>query len=441
MLKGAELMENKSFMDRITDFSNRISKPLVVLSNNNEVAAIVGGLQSVMPVIMIGSLFLILFVLGSPSVGDSGRALLPFLEPWAEKFVWMNSATLGFMALYTSIAIPMNYAERLSINMKNAALIGLGTFLLFTIGGFDEAGGLPVLSFSASGLFASMITSLVSVRLYKWIVDRNLIIKMPDSVPPNISSAFTAIVPFGISFALAWFIRSILNFDFITVLNTFLEPLVTGADSIWFAIFAPFITLLLWSVGLHGDNMFMSLFTPVGLMWIETNSAALSGGVAANELPHILAGTGSGLLRLTVWTASVWPLIFLMLISKNKFLKTLGITSFGPGVFAIVEPVIYGLPVALNPYLLVPFVLSGSISSAVGYLLMSTSFFNKFYALMPWATPPPLLGPLGTGDWKTAMIPFISFFIGLIIYLPFWRIYVRKLEKEELVSQQAPEKL
>ncbi len=129
-------------------------------------------------------------------------------------------------------------------------------------------------------------------------------------------------------------------------------------------------------------------------------------------------------------------LIILMIISKNKFLKTLGWTSFAPGIFTIVEPVIYGLPIALNPYLIIPFIASGTISSGIGYLLMSTPFFGKFYAMVPWATPPFLLGPLGTGDLKTIIIPIISFFIGLVIYLPFWRAYVANLEKNAKLENQ-----
>lgn len=103
-----------------------------------------------------------------------------------------------------------------------------------------------------------------------------------------------------------------------------------------------------------------------------------------------------------------------MLLSKRKEHKTIGPTSLAPGIFTIVEPVIYGLPLALNPYLIVPFILSGTIANGVGYLLMSSDLFGKFYALVPWATPPFLLGPIGTGDWKTILIVVISFIIGFV---------------------------
>lgn len=251
---------------------------------------------------------------------------------------------------------------------------------------------------------------------------------MPESVPPNVGMAFASLIPYAISFTLAWLVRSVLSFDFVALLNSVLAPVISGSDSIWTALILAFLVLLLWSIGLHGDNMLLSLFTPFGLMWLDQNALALSNGVPANELPNVLAGLGqTGLLRLSIWTSAVWPLIFLMVISKNKFLKPLGWTTFGPGIFTIIEPVIYGLRIALNPYLMIPFIASGTIATGISYLLMASPFLGKFYAMVPWATPPFLLGPLGTGDWKTVLIPIISFFIGLVIYLPFWKLYVASL--------------
>lgn len=423
-------MKKKSMMERFTDFALKLSEPLGRFANTDIIFSIVSGLTAVMPIIMIGSIFLIFYVLGSPDVGISGKALLPFLSPWIDKFVWLNNATLGMMALYCSVAIPYSYAERKKISTKSASLMGLTTFILFTINGLDSTGGIQVASFSASGLFACIITSIVSVSILTFCIKHNITIKMPSSVPPNVGMAFASLIPYAISFTAAWLIRSILSFDFVAFLNSALEPIISGSDSIWTALILSFLVLLFWSVGLHGDNMLLSLFTPFGLMWLDQNTAALSNGTPANELPNILAGLS--LFRLSIWTAAVWPLIILMIISKNKFLKTLGWTTFAPGIFTIVEPVIYGLPVALNPYLMIPFIASGTIATGVSYLIMSTSFMGKFYAMVPWATPPFLLGPFGTGDWKTILIPILSFLIGLIIYLPFWKLYVNSLATESV---------
>ncbi|MFT8812173.1 PTS sugar transporter subunit IIC [Oenococcus sp.] len=425
------MKEQKNFMTRVTDLTIKISDPLAKFSNTNEISAIIAGLIAAMPIIMIGSLFLIVYVLGSPSIGTSGKALIPFLAPLAGKFSWMNSLTLGLMALYCSSSISESYASKLKMNQKTAGLIGMGTFIVFTLSGLDKSGGFNVVSWSASGLFVAIITSLVSVRILKFCLDKNLTIRMPEGVPPAVGDAFGALIPYGISFSLAWLVRTIMGFDMVTFLNNLLRPIVSGSDNVWVAMGAALIVSILWSVGLHGDNMFLVLFTPFGLQWLNQNSNALNKGVSVDNLPHVLAGVGqTGLLRLTMWTAAIWPLILLMIMSKNAYLKKFGWTTLAPGIFTITEPVIYGLPLALNPYLMIPFIISSTVSTGVGYLIMSTPWFGKFFALIPWATPPFLLGPLGTGDWKTALIPVISFAIGFIIYIPFWRAYVASLDAE-----------
>lgn len=424
--------QKKSFMDKINDFTMKLAEPLGRFADTPAISSITNGLISVMPIIMIGSIFLILYVFGSPSVGTSGKALIPFLTPLAGKFVWMNSVTLSLMSLYASVSISQSYAGKKGVDEKTAGLLGLATFIIFTIGGNDKDGGFAVTAFSASGLFVCIITCLVAVRIYKFLVDRNITIKMPPSVPPAIGNAFTSLIPFGVCFTLAWLIRDIMNFDMVAWMTTALQPIINGSDNVFVAGGTAFIDLLLWSIGLHGDNMFVSLFTPFGAVWLQENTKALASGVSIYQLPHVLAGLGqTGLFRLTIWTATVWPLVFLMIKSKVKYLKAFGWTTFGPAIFTIVEPVIYGLPLALNPFLIIPFLLSGTISTIVGYLLMASSFMGKFYAMIPWATPPFLLGPLGTGDWKTILIPVVSFCIGLIIYLPFWKQFEKNCSEKE----------
>lgn len=184
--------------------------------------------------------------------------------------------------------------------------MGLTTFILFTIDGLDSSGSIQVAAFSASGLFACIITSILSVTILRFCIEHNITIKMPESVPPNVGMAFASLIPFAISFTLAWMVRSVLLFDFVTFLNSVLEPIISGSDSIWTALILSFLVLLFWSVGLHGDNMLLSLFTPFGLMWLDQNAIALSNGVPANELPNVLAGLGqTGLLRLSIWTSAV----------------------------------------------------------------------------------------------------------------------------------------
>lgn len=425
----ANTKTQKSFMDKITDFTMKIAEPLGKLADIPAISAIQDGLVSIMSIIIVGSIFLILGVLSSNSVGTSGQPLIPFLAPWSSKFYLVNSLTLSFMGLYGSITIAMSYAEKIGVAVKSAAIIGIVSFIIFTTGAITD-GAISVTAFSASGLFVGILTSLLSVKIYKLFVDKNITIKMPDSVPPNIGNAFTALIPYSVIIFIAWFIRQILNFDMVAWFSTALSPIVTGADNVFVFTSKNVLQNLLWAVGLHGDNMLGSLFTPFTTIWLEENAAAMASGVSAYNLPHIMASNMTD--RLSGWTATVWPLVFLMIRSKVKYLKALGIACLPAAIFTIVEPVVFGLPLALNPFLFVPFLVVTAISSTVGYLMMQFGFVARFYASLPWATPPFLLGPLGTGDWKSIIIVVVSFVIGLVIYFPFWRQFEKScLEKEK----------
>lgn len=428
---------NKSLMEKVTDAVLKFSAPLAKLAEMPAVASVQNGLIGTVPIIIIGSIFLVLGVLGSPVIGTSGKALLPFLAPIADKLSWMNSLTMGMMALYASVSIPASYADiTQKIDGKSASLLGLAAFLIFNIEGYSADGGISVAALGASGLFVCILTSILSVKLYIFLVEKHITIRMPEQVPPNVGTAFTALIPYAACFTLAWLIRTVFNFDMVTWLNSVLAPLISSSENVFTFTAAAFIVAILWSVGLHGDNMFVVLFFPFGAVWMEENAAAVAAGVSVTQLPHVLAGFGNtGLLRMTFWTAGVWPLVLLLLLSKVKYLRTMGKAFLPASVFGIVEPVVFGLPLALNPFLILPFIVSATLGSTVGYLLMSTNFFGKFFAMVPWATPAPILGPLGTGDWKTALIPFIAMAIGIVIYLPFWRLYEKDCMKKELEQE------
>lgn len=417
-------------MDHINDLTMKIAGPIAKLAQYPSIASIQNGLVSIMPVIIVGSSFLILYVLGSPSVGDSGKALLPFLAPWADKFSAMNSLTMNFLGLYASVTIAMSYAKFFNIEAVTSAVLGLASYLILNLAAPVD-GMIPVNNFSASGLIVAIITSLISVRIYKFFIDKNITIKLPDSVPPAIGNAFSSLIPFVVIFTLCWIVRTILEFDLVAWMNSALAPLFSAADNMGIYSFKMFMANLLWSVGLHGDNMWSApIFQPFELMWTAENAAALANGVSGYDLPHIM--TNSGIDRISNWTSTVWPLVILMVTSKVKYLRTLGWVCLPPAIFTIVEPVIFGLPLALNPYLIFPFLLITIIVSIVTYGAFALKLVKRFFITLPWATPPFILGPLGTQDWKVLALIAVDFLIGFIIYYPFWKQFEKaELEKEK----------
>ena len=416
----------RSPLDVIMDKVMTLAGPLNTFANLPAIAAIQDGLIAVMPLILIGSISLVFSLFGTDSIG--GVTLLPFLAPFVSQIQVINSLTMGFLGIYAAVAIPASYAEKQGLDVKTASVLGLATFFMFTCNGLSEDGSIATTAFGATGLFAIIVSSLIGMWIYQMLVKRNITIKMPDGVPPAVGKAFTSLIPFAIVLLICWLIRTALNFDFVEFLTTFLTPLVGAADNSFMYTLDRGGNALLWACGLHGDNMWTTpIFSPFEIIWTNENAAAKAAG---EVLPHVW--TYSGLDRISTWPALVWPLIFLMIRSKVKYLRTLGWACLPAAVCTIVEPVIFGLPVALNPFLLIPFILIAVVVAVLSYGFMALGFCAKFFATLPWATPPFILGPLGTGDLMSLAIVFGAFVIGLLIYIPFWRMFEKSLlEKQE----------
>lgn len=423
------MKKNSKFMDKVNSFTMKISEPLIKFSNINAVASIQDGLIACMPLIMIGSIFLILGVLGTPSIVSSTDPVLPFLAPYASQFFLVNDLTLGFLSFYASLTIAMGYAKRVHIEERTAGLLGMVTFLLINLNVIKD-GTISVASFSAKGLFVSMLVSILSVRIYKIFIDKKIIIKLPESVPPNVGNAFTSLIPYTIIFAIAWGIRSIIGFDLFGFLTGVLTPVIKAADNIFSYTFVQTLCNTLWSAGLHGGNMLSAITTPIETMNIAQNAQAMASNMPLDNI------WTAGFNYLHIWSSTVWPLLILMMFSKVKFLKKLSYICIPAAIFSIIEPVMFGLPLALNPFLIIPFILSTLVGSFVTYGLCLLGVFSKFFATLPWATPPFILGPLASGDFMTIIVIALNVVIGLVIFYPFFKAFEKhELEKEKMLEE------
>lgn len=420
-----------SFNQWIEEKSSKIAGPLVKIANIPAISAVQDGLVAITPVIIIGSLFLILGILSQPLVGDSGEPILGFLSDYSSKFFLVNDLTMGFLALYASITISMGYGDKLKANAKTCGLLGLITFLLINVDVIKE-GTIAVKYFGATGLFVAIIVALVSVKIYSFLVAKKIMIRLPDSVPPNVGNAFASLIPFFIIFTLAWIVSSVLGFNFAGWFETLLLPFISAADNVWVFTGKMLVDFGLWGVGLHGGNMLSPIFTPFVTMWTAENATAAAAG---NIPPHVWV---EGMDRMMGWVATVWPLLLLLFRSKVKHHKIFAIACIPAAIFGIVEPVIFGLPLALNPFLLVPYLIIIGITSFFSYLAIQVGLVATFFISLPWATPAPLLGFLASGGSITPIILIaVNFTVGYFIFLPFFRVYERKeLEKQQQREQE-----
>lgn len=434
-------MENKKgkkgIMEKLTDFIiDVIVPPLNTFANYRPMLVIRGGLVATMPVILASSVFLVLGVLASPLIGggaEGGITALPFLAPLASRFMLVNSFALGFIALYASIALGSEFADVYGVPKNAMVVMAPSTFFAFVIGQEYGAAG-SIGHWGGVGLFTAFIAVFWSGFVLQLCIKKKLIIKLPDTVPPNIANSFSAIIPAFLAILGGWIIQSLLNIDLPTLIRDLLAPVIGAADSAMGYSFVRLLAAVLWSVGVHGDNVIAGVVNPMQTMWIEANATAAIDGVPLNQLPHVWT---MPLHRSVTWVAGAWPVLFMMFLSKVRAHKALAKTALPSAVFGIIEPILFGLPIVMNPLLMLPFLVSIFTASLVSYLMMATGFFNLFFINLPWATPPPIMAVVASGgDFRNLIIVIVAFLIGLVIYWPFFKV----LEKQELLVEQNMEK-
>lgn len=440
--------EKQSFMDKMTGFVDKLAGPMTKFGNIPFIRAITNGMIGSLPVTMVGSIFLVIYLLGSDG-SLTTKALLPFLTPIAGKLVLVNSLSMGIMAIYITVAMGSEYAEIKGFSRTTGAVGSLFAFMLLN---YDSIGNLVVkaadgtLSAGAAGIStaywgsAGVITAMVACAIAINIIDicyrKNIKITLPDSVPPAIGDSFSAIIPYFFLALVCWTIRTLIGFNLPEWVGTILMPILGKADNIWVYTAQQFLSSLLWCVGLHGDNITGAVTATFLNAWTIENQEQFAAGVAVADLPYVWT---SNLCRLGQWVSSCWPLLIFMYKDSKKLpqLKPLAIVSTPPAIFCIIEPIMFGLPVIMNPFFIIPFLLSHTLAAILTYAATAAGFVGKLCVNLPWATPSPLLGFIGGGGSIGGLVwPFIMCAMGCVIFYPFWRAWV-KSELKKIADNEA----
>ncbi len=431
--------EKQSFMDKVLEKVDVIAGPMTRFGQIPFVRAIVNGMVAALPVTMVGSIFLVVYLFCSDG-GLTQHALIPFLKPWAQDLALVNSLSMGIMAVYIIIAFGAEYAEIKGFNKTTGAV---GAFFAFMLLNYNAVGQLAKTGASAfestywggAGLITAMIAGAIAINIIDFCYKKNIVIKLPDSVPPAISDSFSAIIPYFFITLVCWGIRTLAGINIPSAVGEILMPLIGNADNVFVYSFQQFMSALLWICGLHGDNITGAVTNVFLNQWLAENNAAYMAHTAVKDLPYVWT---PNLCRLSQWVSSCWPILVYMFMSSKKLphLKPLGLICLPPAVFCIIEPIMFGLPVVMNGFLLIPFILTHTLTGALTYWLTKIGFVGKMYMSLPWATPSPILGYLSAGGSIGGFIVvFINFAIGMVIFYPFWKAYekaeVAKLNTEE----------
>lgn len=434
-------------MSKFTDvLENKVMPVAGRIAGQRHLQALRDGLILTMPLIIIGSIFLILGFLPIPGYEDFMANT--FGDQWLTKLLYPVGATFDIMALIAGFGIAYRLAEKYNVEPLSAGAISVSAFLLatpfevsFLAEGATDAvmvgGAIPAALMGSKGLFVAMLIAMLSTEIYRYIIQKNIVFRLPDGVPPAVSKSFVALIPGAIVIFVVWILRIVVeNTDFGSLHNIVGEllgkPLGVLGGSLIGSLVAVFLVQLLWSCGLHGASIVGGVMGPIWLAATDANRLAFQNG--AEELPNIFTAQFFDLFVYIGGSGATFALVVMMLLrARSQQMKQLGRLAFGPGLFNINEPITFGMPIVMNPLMIVPFILAPLTIVITTYIAMSTGLVAKPAGIaVPWTMPPIIGGYLATGGKISgALLQLFNFCVTFAIYYPFFRMWDRQKYAEE----------
>lgn len=434
--------------DTNTNFVEKHLMPVAVkLSGFKPLIAIRDGITVAMPLIIVGSIFMILgsFPITAWTTWLSATTIKGVSI--AAIFTKITNGSFGIMGLIGCYGIASSYAEQFKTDGKSAGVIAIAAYFIVTpsimTGDKVPLEGMPYDYLGSKGLFIAIIIGLVTGGLFQWFINHNIQIRMPETVPPAVSKSFSALIPgiaiitfFGAIYALfAWTGWGNVHDIVGKILS---KPLGLLGDTLLGTIITVALNSLFWFVGIHGANVVNNIISPIWLMNTGVNKElAAAGHLDLAHHGHIITqpfidnfvfmGGGGATLGLVLAMG-----ILVALHRSSKQIKVLTPLTLTPGIFNINEPTMFGLPVVLNINILVPFVLAPIVNSITTYIAMKLAWVPLCTgAIIPWTMPPLLSGFLATNSLMGTLIQAINIILDILIYFPFLLSLNKQFQLEE----------
>lgn len=396
------------------------------LAANRYLIAIREGFIAILPIMIAGSFFTLI---NNVIIGENGFLNKWFGMPFSE-LTKLGSvivpATMSIMAILLTFTTAKALCERYQEETSITPSIAVVTLFILMPFGFDAKLGVESINTfytGAAAMFMSFLAAIATVEILRKLSSFDKItIKMPESVPTSIAKSFNKLIPVIITILIFGCIRvacdatgmafNDLIFKLIQV--PFTSFVNTGIGMVIIYI----LYMLLWGFGIHTAFIFNPILEPIYLVSLTENANALTAG---KEMSAIMTKPFLDAVAFMGGAGNMLALIIaIFIVSKRKDYRAVAKIGFVPSLFNISEPIMFGLPVVMNPILIFPMIFSTLAGLGIGVLATSIGFMAHTYILVPWTTPPLINAFLSTGGNLGAVITTaLIFVVSVLIYMPF----------------------
>lgn len=409
------------------------------LNNNKILMVLRDSFMLAFPLTIFGSIMLVIanFPFLGNLIGEQNLASLQAILGPA------STATMSVTTIFVAIGIGYYLCKEIGGEPIYGATVALVAFFLLTPfeAPIDDTGAMLQSVFAidrlgAKGMFIGMFAAFGAAFLYAKITNKNWTIKMPPSVPPAVSKSFSALIPACLTLAVFLLIRAVFTLtpwgnahDF--VYQIIQAPLTNLGKGIVPTLVAIFAIQILWFFGLHGQIIVNSVMDPIwNTLTLENFNAfqageALSNVVTKQFMESFTVGLGGTGMTLIV-------VISMLVFMKSRQLKEVGKLAATAAIFNVNEPVIFGLPIVLNPAIVIPWILAPILATGVAYFAMATGLVPMTTGVsVPWTVPVLLSGFLATNSIRGSILQLVQMAIVFVVWFPFLKALDKRNYKEE----------
>lgn len=416
-------------IEKISEFlDKKLSTPMAKIAEQRHLRAVRDGIISTLPLIIVGSMFLVIAFMPFPE----GSAVKTWLAANAATILLPYRMTMYIMALYAAWGIGYSLARSYKLDGVTGGTLAATAFLLTIVPQVVEGIGfvMPMGNMGGGGMFVAIITSIIAVEILRFTTVKNIRITMPEQVPPSVARSFEALTPAALIILVIGGLSYFVGFDWHGVIGKIVQPLISATDTLPSAILLMTLIGFFWSFGIHGMSIVGTVARPLWLTLLDNNTAAVALG---EQAPHIFPEQFfQGFVMIGGSGVTIGLAILLAFRSKSQYGNMLGKTSLIPAIFNINEPIIFGAPIVLNPTLIIPFLIAPIVNIVIAWGATVSGLVPPMHIAAPWTLPGPLFAFMATGgSFSAALLSLFLAGISVLIYLPFFKIYDKKLLLEE----------
>ncbi|MCM2678641.1 EAL domain-containing protein [Echinimonas agarilytica] len=360
-------------------------------------------------------------------------AMVGLIEQFAISFEWFDigQSALSIVQIANNIlALLFPLTIVISVSYYLSKNLGLNTILatvlavcsyIFNISYMGASGN--QLAVNPQGLSAfSIIIPLTSTYLFAFIARMKWLSFMKgDDVSRFLTRHINLIPSFVIVFLLLALLLPLL-FQGVTLLTVSLHNSVSDFPMFERLILRTITSHVVWLLGVHGDHI--ANIVDGTDMLEQFVIGDLTAQMFLNTFVH-LGGAGA-----------TWGLIFACLIHRGYFHeKNIAKISAPLALFNINEPLIYAIPLVLNVYFIVPFIMAPLFNLTASYFLLHTGVVSYSGNEITWITPVFFNGWLLTEDITTILYQAFLIAVNTAIYFPFLAMSIKHNSTDQIADR------